>query len=290
MNRLLRRLIGIVTGTVIVAGVAGMSGCVSHMFYYPDRVDYGTPAGEGLAFEDVFFASRDGTRLHGWWVPAAGAATGTVVHFHGNAQNLSAHWGFVDWLPARGFNVFVFDYRGYGRSDGRPGRQGVYEDSVAALACVLGRSGVDRRRVVVLGQSLGGAQALAVLGREGTQGVKAVAIDSSFYSYRSIVRDKIREMPLLGWFRWPLSWLVIGDRYSPGPVADRISPVPLLLLHGTADEVIPPHHSQWIFDRAREPKTLLWIEGAPHTDALMDEKGPWRQRLVDFFLHALSEA
>ena len=291
---LLRIGVGTVAGmflaAALTAAICMSTGCVSGMFYYPDRTDYGLPSDLGLEFTEVTFASRDGTRLTGWFVPAAGGpARGTVVHFHGNAQNMTAHFGFVDWLPKRGFNVFVFDYRGYGRSAGRPDRRGVYEDGAAALAHVRARPDVDPRRIVVLGQSLGAATAVAILGREGTQGVRAVAVDSAFYSYRSIVKDKIARMPLLSWFRTPLSRLVIDDEFSAGPVVGRIAPVPMLFLHGSEDPVIPAAHSQRLFREAGEPKSLLILEGAGHTEALA-APGPMRERLVDFFTRALADA
>src|SRR5688572_11337453 len=111
-----------------------LAGCAHDLFYYPDSVMYDTPASAGLRYEPVGFRSRDGTRLSGWFIPAAGeAGKGTVVHFHGNAGNISAHWRLVSWLPPRGYNVFVFDYRGYGASEGRPGPRGVFEDANSAL-------------------------------------------------------------------------------------------------------------------------------------------------------------
>lgn len=276
---------GLVLGLVVVVLFCSMTGCVSRMFYYPDREVHGSPSDSGLAFEEVRFASRDGTALTGWFVPAKGAATGTVVHLHGNAMNMTAHFSFVDWLPARGFNVFAFDYRGYGASDGTPDRRGVYEDSLAAFEHVLARPDVDRTRVVVLGQSLGAANALAVLGREGTRGVRAVVADSAFFSYRSIVEDKIGAMPVLAALRGPLSLAVIGDDYSPGPTVGRIAPVPLLFLHGEADRVIPCSHSKRLFDAAKEPKTLWLVPRADHTEAITDRR--WQDRIAAFLLAAL---
>jgi uncharacterized protein len=173
------------------------SGCASRFLYYPDHKVYQTPQQKGLKFEEVNFTSSDGTALTGWFVPATGKAIGTVIHFHGNAQNMTAHFSFVDWLPFEGFNVFTFDYRGYGRSGGTPQRQGVYDDCVAAITYVQKRPDVDRNSLLIFGQSLGGANALAVLGEKRFDGIKAVAIDSTFYSYRSIVRDKIGEMPII---------------------------------------------------------------------------------------------
>src|SRR5262245_9102597 len=88
-----------------------LTGCVEQSFFYPDRVVYSTPDAAGLDYEAVTFASRDGTQLSGWFIPASGhrdprIAKGTVVHFHGNAQNMTSHWQFVSWLPKRGYNLF----------------------------------------------------------------------------------------------------------------------------------------------------------------------------------------
>ena len=123
--------------------------CVGQMFYYPDNKVYGTPAEHGLKFEEVTFHSKDGTKLSGWFVPAKGDPKGTVIHFHGNAQNMTAHFDFVSWLPSEGFNLFVFDYRGYGKSAGKPNRKGVYEDSLAAVDYVRSRQGVDKNRILI---------------------------------------------------------------------------------------------------------------------------------------------
>lgn len=260
---------------------------VDHMFYQPDRQSYDTPDRHGLKFEEVTFFSRDGTRLSGWFIPAVGAAKGTVIHFHGNAQNMTAHFGFVSWLPAAGFNLFVFDYRGYGKSAGKPERQGLYEDSMAALDYLEKRPGIDHNRLLALGQSLGGANAIVALGSKPRPSVRAVAIDSTFTSYREIVRDKIREMPLLSWLRWPLSYLLIGDSLSPQEYIAGIAPTPLLLIHGTADEVIPFHHGKRLFEQACEPKQFWPVAGGEHTSALLDPASGYREKLVAFFSKAL---
>lgn len=262
-------------------------GCVSGMFYHPDRTVYDSPDRHGLKFEEVTFPSRDGTRLTGWFIPAVGPPRGTVVHFHGNAQNMTSHFSFVSWLPAQGFNLFVFDYRGYGKSEGRPERQGLFEDSMAALEYVAGRPGIDHSRLLVLGQSLGGANAIAALGSRPFVGIRAVAIDSAFVSYRSIVRDKIGGMPFLSFFRAPLSHLLIGDSLSPDAVVARIAPIPLLIIHGTHDTVVPHSHGQRLFQLAGEPKQFWSIPGGEHTDAFADPASTYRQQLVDFFNQAL---
>lgn len=260
---------------------------VSQMFYYPDSTIYATPASKGLRFEEVTFPSRDGTMLSGWFLPALGEAQGTVIHFHGNAENMTSHFGFVDWLPAAGFNLFVFDYRGYGKSAGRPNRTGVYEDARAALVYLRSRRDIDPTRILALGQSLGGVQALVVVGSGERQGVRAVVADSSFYSYRRIVRDSIARMPFLSFIKTPLSLLLISDDLSPADYVGKIAPIPLLLIHGTADEVIPFRHAELLLARAGEPKSLWRVEGGNHTEAFIAPDSPYRRQLVEFFTAAL---
>jgi len=262
-------------------------GCVSGMFYQPDRQVYDTPDRHGLKYEEVTFRSKDGTLLSGWFIPATGRSRGTVIHFHGNAQNMTSHFGFVSWLPAQGFNLFVFDYRGYGKSGGSPNRRGVFEDSLAALDYLAGRPDVERDRLLVLGQSLGGANAIAAIGSRPLAGIRAVAIDSAFASYRGIVRDKIAAMPLLSLLRTPLAHLLINDELSPDEVIANIAPTPLLIIHGTADPVIPYSHGQRLFELAHEPKQFWTIEGGDHTEAFADAGSVYCRRLVAFFNEAL---
>jgi hypothetical protein len=283
------RIVNPFRGTVVIA-VACMLlvvGCVERLFYYPNDRVYGTPASWGLSYDEVEFESRDGTKLTGWFIPAVGRAVGTVVHFHGNAQNMTAHFSFVSWLPSRGFNLFVFDYRGYGSSEGKPGREGIYEDCIAALSYVINRQDVDPERVVLLGQSLGGAHAVAVMQEEIARGVRAVAVDSSFYSYRLIVQDKIARIPILSALRRPLSRLLINDRLSPHLVVGRVSPVPILIIHGTGDRVVPYHHGKMLYEAAAQPKEFVTVEGGAHLDAFARTESTHRDTLVRFFISAL---
>lgn len=267
---------------------AACTGCVGQMFYYPDGKVYGTPVAHGLKYDEVTFYSKDGTRLSGWFVPAKGIAKGTVIHFHGNAQNMTAHFDFVSWLPAEGFNLFVFDYRGYGKSAGKPVRKGVYEDSLAAIDYVRSRPDVDKNRILIFGQSLGGAQAITAVGSGSREGIRAVVVESTFLSYRSIVRDKVGAILLLSLLKTPLSYLLIGDELSPADYVEKIAPVPLLLIYGTADDVVPFHHGLWLLERARQPKMFWRIDGGGHTEAFVDSTSIYRRKLVDFFEQALS--
>jgi len=266
-----------------LACLALLAGCVQSAFYQPDRVLYDTPARHGLKFEQAVFTSKDGTRLVGWFIPASGygdprRARGTVVHFHGNAQNMSAHWRYVDWLVQRGFNLFVFDYRGYGASEGSPDSKGVFEDSLAALDYVRARPDVDPARLLVFGQSLGGTNAIAAVGSGNRAGVRAIAIEATFFSYSSIASEKVIGAGSLA-----------DDSYSAERFIAALSPTPLLLMHGTADGVVPYSHSERLFAKAAEPKRLVRIEGGAHTEALTPRFGAvYRDLLTDFFAAALA--
>jgi fermentation-respiration switch protein FrsA (DUF1100 family) len=244
-----------------------LAGCIQSLFYQPDRILYETPVQAGLRFEPVSFRSSDGTRLAGWMLPSAihrdpKNAKGTVVHFHGNAQNMSAHWRLVEWLPRRGFNVFAFDYRGYGASDGSPEPKGVFEDSSSALDYVRSRPDVDPERLLVLGQSLGGANAIAVVGSGNRKGVRAIVIEAAFSSYSSIASDKVSGAGAL-----------MDDSFSPDRFVANLSPMPLLLIHGTSDGVIPFHHASKLMASAREPKRLIAIDGGGHIEAFSGRFG-----------------
>jgi fermentation-respiration switch protein FrsA (DUF1100 family) len=258
-------------------------GCASVLFF-PEHGLKQTPAALGLAYEEVGFSSLDGTPLHGWWLPAQGTALGTVLFYHGNAQNIASHIGNVRWLPAAGYNVFLFDYRGYGKSAGAPSLAGVHRDGRAALRFLSGRLGEEP--FVVLGQSIGGAIATYSLAAEGTAQVRAVALESTFASYRDITREKLGQMVLTWPLQWPLSYLM-PERYSAGRGVAHIAPVPLLVIHGSADRTVPIVHGERLFDLAGEPKTFLRVQGGRHISALTMRDDQYRQQLLNFFGKAL---
>jgi fermentation-respiration switch protein FrsA (DUF1100 family) len=249
---------------------------LDNLFYHPDQRVYSTPAEDGYAYENVRFLSRDGTPLSGWFIPASGKALGTVIHFHGNAQNMSAHYSFVSWLPANGFNLFVFDYRGYGTSEGTLSRKGVYEDSVAAVKYIKTRTDIDQTKLILFGQSLGGANALAVAGQTDISGLVGVVSDSAFSSYKGVASDHAG-------FLKPFAYVLIGNAFSPHKAVGNISPLPLVIIHGTQDQVVPFRHAKKLFREAQEPKALWTIQGAGHTEALGRFKPEIAPRLYQLF-------
>jgi fermentation-respiration switch protein FrsA (DUF1100 family) len=257
--------------------------CLAHMqafgqFYYPDNREYQTPKQHGLKHESITFESKDGTKLNGWFVPATGRAIGTVVHFHGNAQNMTAHFSFVKWLPKQGLNLFVFDYRGYGKSEGLPTRTGVHEDGIAALQYIKTRNDIDQNKLFVLGQSLGGAVAISAIAGTNISGICGIVIESTFDSYTAIAKDKAPDI---------LAALFISDTLSPISVVVDLSPTPMVFIHGTADKVVPYARGKRLFDQAKKPKSMWTIRGGRHTEAFTTYKATYRPRLIEFFKECL---
>lgn len=267
-------------------GTSLLSGCVQGLFFHPDNRAYGTPAALGLrGATDVYFKTEDRSTLHGWWLPAdpaRGPARCTVLHVHGNAANISNHLPLVAWLPSSGVNVMMFDYRGFGLSGGKPSLDGVVADTEAALEAVHRQPGATPGRLVVLGQSLGGASALRAVARHRVGRIQALIVDSAFASYRDVAHDVARRIKVLAIFAPVLKRTLPGPEDDPESAAAVLG-VPLWVLHGDADEVIPIAHGRRIFNAAREPRHWTSLPGAGHLEALTREDG---RAAV---LHALQE-
>jgi fermentation-respiration switch protein FrsA (DUF1100 family) len=257
----------------------GASGCTS-AFFQPQRALFSTPDRVGVRYETVSLRAVDGVELVGWFMPAAGKARATVLFLHGNAENISTHFMSVAWMPAEGFNVLALDYRGYGGSAGSPSLPGAQLDIDAALAGLLARPDVDARRIVLFGQSLGGAFAIHYAARGARRGaLRAVISDSAFADYQMIVKEKMADFFLL----WPLQWLpklTVDNDYSPLASIAEVSPLPLVLIHGEADAIVPPLHAQRLYEAAKAPKELWMLPGTGHIQSMRDPA--LRQRLGDY--------
>ena len=269
----------LITLSALLAGAYFLPEIAISAFYHPDKAIYNPPP---RFAEPVIFTAKDGTRLHGWFIPSSVApardALATVIHAHGNAGNMSANWPGVSWLPERNVNLFMFDYRGFGESEGTPSPQGLCDDTQSAIDYVRQRDDVDSQRLVLLGQSLGGNNVLAAAGRGDRSGIRAVILDSTFLSYSAIASHKI-----------PGSGALLDDSYSADRYISTISPIPALLIHGTADSVIPWQHSEKLFALAREPKQLIIIPDGRHINAFSAKYGDsYRGAVIRFIQAALA--
>jgi uncharacterized protein len=256
-----RRTVAALAAAVVF--LAGTGGCAP-LFFYPSKEAVENPALASVAHEDLFFPSTDGVPLHGLVLRPDVPPKGTVLFLHGNAENLDTQVNAVLWLVAEGYLVFAIDYRGFGRSGGAPDIAGVNRDGVAALDRVYRIPGVDPERVVVFGQSLGGAVAVHAVARAPRKTrVQGLIVDSAFAGYRRIVRDRliagIVTLPLA----WPASWTV-GDRYSPERWIGAVAPVPVVVIHGTRDRIVPFSHGKRLHRLAGDPKEFWVVEGGGH--------------------------
>lgn len=227
------------------------------LIYFPQRAHDVSPRDLGLAFEDLHLTSEDGERIHAWYLPPAGEPRWTVLLAHGNAGNISHRLDRTLFLQSKlGAAVLLFDYRGYGQSGGSPDEEGTYRDARAAHRWLVEEKRVPRERLVIFGESLGSAVALDLaLSRP----CRALVLESAFASVPAMARAVYPFLPL-----WPL----VRTRYDNEGKAPRLT-VPLLILHGERDEVVPFSQGRRVFDAAPGPKHFHAIPGAGHNDTYL---------------------
>jgi len=243
------------------------SGC-SALLFHPENQHIPNQVALRFSPEDVYFPSGDGENLHGWFFKAKNPKA-TVLVFHGNASNISTHVNSVLWLAQAGFNLFVIDYRGFGHSSGEPDLAGVHRDGLAAFEHLLTLPGVKGTRIAILGQSLGGSVATYVAATAPErERVSLLLLDSSFYSYQQIAREKLAKVFLTWPFQYPLSWLFNND-YSAGKWIGKIT-APIVIIQDHSDTIVPFHHGEQLFAAAREPKVMLTTSGFGHISSFAD--------------------
>ena len=259
---------GVRAGFVFLGALLLLSSGCSALLFHPEHHYAPNPIAERFSPQDVFFPSGDGETLHGWFFKAKNAKA-TVLVFHGNASNISTHVNSVLWLAQAGFNLFVIDYRGFGISTGEPDVAGVHRDGLAAFKHLLALPGVNSTRITILGQSLGGSVAayVAATAPERKQ-LSLLLLDSSFFSYHQIAREKLANVFITWPFQYPLSWL-FNDDYSPGKWIGKVT-APIVIIHDQNDKVVPYHHGEQLFAAAGEPKEMLTTSGLGHISSFAD--------------------
>ncbi len=274
MTCLPRRLL-----TLLLAAL--LNGCSSLLFYPEQGLPF-TPEKAGLAFEDVSLTAADGTRLHGWWLPAKPGVEvkGTVLHLHGNGGNLAWHLGGSWWLPEQGYQVLMLDYRGYGVSEGSPSLPAIYQDIDAAFAWLAAKPEVQARPLVLLGQSLGGAMAVHYLAEHPSQRqrLQAVVLDGVPASYRAVGQYALST----SWLTWPLqvplSWLV-PDSDSANRSVAKLKGTPALIFQSMDDPIVPLNNGIELYKHASPPRVLQLTRGG-HVQTFADPT--WRQVMLRY--------
>ena len=230
----------------------------NQLIFIPFNSTVGDWQPEGLEFEDAEFQAADGTKLHGWYVPAENPSA-VVLFCHGNAGNITFRSDLMLAMQQQvGATILVFDYRGYGRSEGSPDEQGVLQDARAARSWLAKRTGVAEKEIVLMGESLGGGVAVDLAAKDGA---RALVLEDTFTSLPDMAAYHYWWLPVRLLMRSRLDSLSLIGQYHG----------PLLMAHGDADSIVPIEYAQRLFAAANEPKKFFVQPGADHNDPRSDE-------------------
>jgi len=256
-------------GLIAILWLVTGCGLENRLIFHPTTEILRTPREVGLDYQDHYFTTADNVRLHGWFIPHP-QASATMIWFHGNAGNISDRVDNIRLLHDKTrIGIFIFDYRGYGRSPGRSSEATTYLDGEAAMEFVRSQLKVEGKNLVIFGRSLGAAVAAEMASRHDS---RAVILESPFVSIREMAKAILPALP-------------IGSLLSAKfDVIDKVGKItaPLLVLHGDQDEIIPFDQGQRVYAAAREPKQFYRIKGAGHNDTFVTGGDAYYERLRQF--------
>jgi fermentation-respiration switch protein FrsA (DUF1100 family) len=233
--------------------------------FYPTKEVTSFPDRAGLDFQDVFFKAAQNVELNGWFVPSKDAKY-TVLFCHGNAGNISHRIEKLKFFNELGCNVFIFDYEGYGKSQGKPSEANLYRDARAAYEYLLSR-GIAQDQVIGYGESIGGAVIVDLASR---QTMKAVILDSTFTSVRDMTRYAYPFLP----------YWIFSSRFDSEAKIRNIK-VPKLIIHSQDDEIVPFQMGRKLFEASAQPKEFLKVQGG-HNSNFFESAGSLRERISNF--------
>ncbi len=237
------------------------------MVYFPVYHLDSTPKQWGLEYEDVAINTPDGQLLHGWYIPKAGAKT-TLLFFHGNAGNISHRRASIEIFLELDLNVFIFDYRGYGKSKGWPGEQATYDDARAAWDYLINTRNVAPENIVLFGRSLGGSIATHLATRVKPAALIAESVFSSARDMASTVLPLLHYVTLLRF------------DYNTEAKIKKVD-CPLLIVHSEEDDIIPYRLGFKVYQAANKPKSLLRLRGG-HNDGFYVSGSTYTDGLKSF--------
>jgi fermentation-respiration switch protein FrsA (DUF1100 family) len=262
------------------------------VFYYPQKDYFNDPNKLPIKPQEVSINSTENIKLVGWFFKHIDSDSkkpqkpkAKILFFHGNAQNISTHFNFLYFLLQYQIDYLIFDYRGYGLSEGEPTPKGTIEDGVAAINWILNQD--PEVPLIVFAQSLGGVIATkSIIEFQKTQNadqlkksLKLIVIDSSFSNYRVVAADTLSKH-WLTWLFQPIAWLIVDNSQTPESELNQLSPTPILLLHGTSDKVVSFSMGKRYFEQSSEPKYFIPIHKGQHTDFLFKDGGRNRTPFV----------
>lgn len=278
-RRLLKRMGSLLGHIVLGVAIAALLIWLfqDRLLFHPMRALAQTPTQWGLEYRDIRFQASDGMDLHGWLIPSRTVPRRephTLLFLHGNAGNISHRGSSILLFDALGLDVFIFDYRGFGQSDGsRPSERGIHADADGAWRWLVEREGLTPDQIVIFGRSLGGAAAsrLAAVQSEAGSPPAALILESTFADLGEMARH-----------HYPVLAHLVPLRYR-FPSAEHVPKVraPVLVLHSPDDEIIPFDQGRQLFDAAPEPKRFVTLRGG-HNDGFLLSQPGYQQALADF--------
>jgi hypothetical protein len=242
--------------------------------FFPDSwKDQDWAARSGLPLEDVWFPAADGTKLFGWYVEAS-ATSAVLLWCHGNAGNIIHRLENLRELYQIGLSVFLFDYRGYGKSQGRPSEEGLYQDAFGAYDYLTRTRNIRPERLILFGRSLGACVAGELAVHNPAAGL---ILESCFPSVEAVAK--------FHYYSLPVHWL-LEAKFN---LLDRLAQLslPKLFIHGDQDDIIPLELGKRVFDTAKPPKELYVVKGADHNNVPFVGGRPYFKKLADFIAQAL---
>jgi len=261
---MLRIVIYLISGIVLMAIFAKY--LERRNLFFPFKTIEYTPKLAGLSYEDIYFATRDNKKINGWFIPAKDAKY-TILFFHGNAGNISHRLDKIKIFHDLGLNIFIIDYRGYGKSEGSPSEAGLYLDAKAAYSYLVDNCKMKSSSIILYGESLGGAIALELATKVNAS---AVITEETFTSMRDIAKDIYPFLPSF----------FVSDRFNSLSRIEKVS-IPKLIIHSKDDKMIPFSNAQKLYDKAKEPKALAAINGS-HNDAFIESEKNYKNYIREF--------
>ncbi len=237
---------------LILAGIVFYPQLENSIIFHPDQLFDDNPSNWDLPYKDIQFLTPDGQKLHGWFFPLSGKSS-VLIFCHGNAGNISHRIENIKFLVKKDISVFIFDYRGYGLSSGRPSEKGIYIDGIAAYDYLTEIEKISPDKIAIFGRSLGGAVAIEMaLQRK----ARCLIIESTFTSTKNVSKTI---------FPFFIFSPFLPHHYNSILKIGDVS-VPKLIIHGKNDKIIPFTMGKKLFEHATGKKVFLPIYGAGHND------------------------
>ncbi|VAW50469.1 hypothetical protein MNBD_GAMMA06-1592 [hydrothermal vent metagenome] len=250
----------------------------SNFLFIPIKPYPVTPDVAGILYDDIFIKTADGTRLHGWKMYTGKKKKGVIVFFHGNGDNVSTQMPNTFWLVKEGYDLYVFDYREYGQSQGEANLDATISDMELMLAYVANDL-PENKKMIVMGHSLGGAMSIYVVAHSAYRDkIELLITVEAFSDYHDVTQEVLSKSWLTWLLQWPLSF-TIDNSYRPLDSIGLISPIPVAIFHSKSDEMIDIYHAEKLFAAAKEPKSFILID-SDHSSVFVTKNN--RQILFDY--------